>query len=388
VKVLIAIDSMKGSISSLDAGHAIELGIREVMPEAEIVVLPLADGGEGTAEALVSATSGRFIMKQVTGPLEEEVDAVYGILGDGETAVIEVATACGLTLVPLERRNPSVTTSYGVGELIADAIDRGCRKFIIGLGGSATNDAGIGMLQALGFRFLDEHQEEAGVGGQALQKIRKIDSSGAIPELKQCTFTAACDVNNPLYGPDGAAFVFARQKGASPEMILELDKGLENFAEVVRMELNRDVQSIAGSGAAGGLGAAFAAFLHAYLRPGVDIVLETVRLEQAMKGADFVITGEGMLDEQTSMGKAPLGVARIARKHRIPVIALAGGVTRDTFKLHASGITACFPIVRKPMSLAEAMDPDVTSDHLRFTSSQLCRLIHALRTTVPKGNND
>jgi glycerate 2-kinase len=266
MKVLIAIDSFKGSISSVEGSEAISLGIKDIYPEAEIVTFPLADGGEGTVETLVQATDGKLVKKEVMGPLKEKVEAIYGILGDGKTAVIEVAAACGLPLVPYNQRNPFVTTTYGVGELISDAIEKGCREFVIGLGGSATNDAGVGMLQALGFRFLNRHNEEVGLGAQALPDILGIDLSHVQTKLKECTFRVACDVNNPLYGPDGATHVFGPQKGATPEMIEQLDLGLKHFAEVVFYELDADIHNIAGAGAAGGLGAAFSGFLHAHIQ--------------------------------------------------------------------------------------------------------------------------
>ncbi|TWE08176.1 glycerate kinase [Neobacillus bataviensis] len=379
MKVLIAMDSFKGSISSEDGSRAIALGIRDVYSDAEIIALPLADGGEGTVEALVKATGGKSIKKEVTGPLKEKIDAVYGILGDKKTAVIEVAAACGLPLVPSDKRNPAVATTYGVGELIRDAIDKGCREFVIGLGGSATNDAGVGMLQALGFIFLNSYNEEVGLGGQELSNIRKIDLSSVIPELKDCTFKVACDVNNPLYGPKGAAHIFGPQKGATAEMIKELDKGLENFAQIVLQELGRDIQNIVGAGAAGGLGAAFAGFLHAHLQSGIELVLEIIEMEQNMQGVDFVITGEGKMDGQTSMGKAPLGVAQLAKKHEIPVLAMAGCITEETAILNELGITSYFSIVNAPMTLEEAMDSTVTSENLRTTTKQIFRLIQSVK---------
>ncbi|MDQ0243523.1 glycerate kinase [Bacillus fengqiuensis] len=379
MKVLIAIDSFKGSISSIDGSKAISLGIKDVYYDAQIITLPLADGGEGTVEALVQATGGQLIQKEVTGPLTEKVDAVYGILGDGKTAVIEVAAACGLPLVPFSERNPSVTTTYGVGELICNAIDKGCREFVIGLGGSATNDAGVGMLQALGFSFLDEHNEEVGLGGKVLQSVRKIDVINVHPGLKDCTFRVACDVNNPLYGPNGAAYIFGPQKGATTEMIKELDKGLKNFAQVVLHEVDTDIHNIVGGGAAGGLGAAFSGLLQAQLQSGIQLILDIVEVEDQIQGIDFVITGEGKLDGQTSMGKAPLGIAQLAHKYGIPVIALAGGVTEEASALNQLGITSCFSIMNAPMSLEQAMDSKVTFDNLRFTTSQLFRLIQAVR---------
>lgn len=384
MKVLIAIDSFKGSISSIDGSEAISLGIRDIYPDAEIITLPLADGGEGTVEALVQATDGKLISKEVTGPLNEKVNAEYGILGDRKTAVIEVAAACGLPLVPSDKRNPLVSTTYGVGELICDAVEKGCREFVIGLGGSATNDAGVGMLQALGFTFLNQNKEEIGLGGQELQNIRKIDMTNVLPELKECMFKVACDVNNPLYGPNGASYTFGPQKGATPEMIQELDKGLKNFTEVVLHELSTDIHNIAGAGAAGGLGAAFSGFLKAKLQSGIELVLEITEMEKNMLGVDYVITGEGKLDGQTSMGKAPLGIAQLAQKHKIPVLALAGGINEETSILNELGITSYFSVVNAPMTLEEAMDSKVTYQNLRSTSNQLFRLVKATQSIKSK----
>jgi glycerate 2-kinase len=379
VKVLIAIDSFKGSLTSVDAAQAIALGIKEVYSNADIATFPLADGGEGTVEALVRATNGEFVHKEVTGPLGQQVDAVYGIFGQG-TAVIEVAAACGLPLVPPERRNPLVTTTFGVGELIADAIERGCRDFVIGLGGSATTDAGVGMLQALGIRFLDDNGEDIGFGGVELKRIRKIEADCLHPALLECTFKVACDVNNPLYGPLGAAYVFAPQKGANAEGVKVLEQGLTSFAHVVYRDQGKDLQTIPGAGAAGGLGAAFAGFLNATLQSGIGLVIDILGLEQRIREVNLVITGEGKLDEQTSMGKAPLGIAQLAGKYGIPVIALAGELTREVSSLNANGLTSCFSIVNAPMSLEEAMDKGVAYDNLRLTTNQLFRLIRAVRS--------
>lgn len=379
MKVLIAIDSFKGSITSVDGSEAIALGIKDIYQDAEIVTIPLADGGEGTVEALVHATAGQMVETKVTGPLQEKVVAVYGILGDEKTAVIEVASACGLPLVPQAQRNPAVTTTYGVGELIKDAIEKGCREFVIGLGGSATNDAGVGMLQALGFRFLNQRNEEAGLGGQALNNIHKIDATQVNPKLKDCMFKVACDVNNFLYGPKGATHIFGPQKGATPDMVEELDEGLKHFAQVVWDERGTDIHHITGAGAAGGLGAAFKGFLDAKLQSGIELIIEVTRMESSMNAVDFVITGEGKLDGQTSMGKAPLGVAKLAHHNRIPVIALAGGVTEETAALNEMGITSYFSIMNAPMSLEDAMDSKMAYQNLRLTTNQLFRLIKSLR---------
>ncbi|GGB69678.1 glycerate kinase [Fictibacillus barbaricus] len=381
MKVLIAIDSLKGSLSSIDASRAIREGISDVDKAIEVVTVPLADGGEGTVDALIYATQGSLVEKEVTGPLGNKIKAAYGILGDN-TVAIEVAAACGLPLVPEEKRNPTLTTTYGVGELIWDAIGRGCRDFIIGLGGSATNDAGFGMLQALGYSFLDAQGNEIGLGGKELSKIRKIDVSNVASVLEECNFRVACDVDNPLFGENGAAYIFGPQKGATPEMVRELDTGLRNFADVTYRDLDRDIQHMAGGGAAGGLGAAFAGFLDGQLLSGTGLLLEALKMEENMADVDLVITGEGRLDNQTSMGKAPLGVANLAAKRGIPVVALAGGVTHQANELNRSGITSFFSIVNEPMTLEKAMDTDVAFNNLRMTTRQLFLLISKLKTVM------
>lgn len=379
MKVVVAMDSFKGSISSIEGSEAISLGIKDVYQDAEIRTIPLADGGEGTVEAFIHATGGKRIEKAVRGPLNEKVKAMYGISGDGKTAIIEVAAACGLPLVPKEELNPLKATTYGVGELIHDAVERGCRDFIIGLGGSATNDAGVGMLQALGFRFLDEKKQEIGSGGGALRDIQHLITDQANPLLKECTFQVACDVNNYLYGKNGAAYVFGPQKGATEEEVKILDAGLQHFANKVREQLKIDIHAIEGAGAAGGLGAAFAGFLHAELKSGIELVLNFINMENYMKDADLVITGEGRLDGQTSMGKAPLGVAKLAEKYDVPVIALAGAINHENFTLHDHGMTSCFSILNAPMTTEEAMDFDRTFQNLRFTANQLFRLVKAVK---------
>ncbi|WP_337020414.1 glycerate kinase [Oceanobacillus massiliensis] len=379
MKVLIAIDSFKGSISSSKGSEAISKGIMEIYPDADIIALPLADGGEGTTEALIHATKGRWVEKRVTGPLGENVTAKYGISGDGETAMIEIAAACGLPLIHRKELQPSKATTYGVGELINDAMSKGCRSFIIGLGGSATTDAGIGMLQALGYRFLNEKKEEVGFGGGSLSEIQTIDIKQANNVLKECRFQVACDVKNFLYGIDGAAHVYGPQKGASEGDVRLLDKGLKHFADRVSEELNLDIHAIEGAGAAGGLGAAFAGFLQANLQSGIELVLKQVKLAKQIQDADFVITGEGRLDGQTSMGKAPLGVAQLADRYDIPVIALAGGINQEKFTLNDDGITSCFSIMNEPMTLEDAMDPETAFDNLRFTANQLFRLVKAIK---------
>lgn len=378
MKVIVAIDSFKGSISSVEGSKAISSGIKESFPHAEVITLPLADGGEGTVEALLQATGGTRIERKVKGPLAEEKTAVYGILKDGKTAVIEAAEACGLMFISSAQRNPLLTTTYGIGELIIDAIENGCKEFVIGLGGSATNDGGIGMLQALGFIFLDQSGNKVGFGGQALKSIVKIDKSRVTPELLDCNFRVACDVNNVLYGPSGAAYIFGPQKGASPEMVAELDEGLQHFAQVVLEQLGLDLQNIAGAGAAGGLGAAFAGFLNSQLLSGIELIIDITKMEEKMQGATMVITGEGKLDDQTTMGKAPLGVAQLAALYGIPVVALAGAVSADVQRLNDLEITSCFSIVNGPMTLEQAMDPTVTFINLKRTTAQLFRLIQSM----------
>ncbi|KZE38951.1 glycerate kinase [Bhargavaea cecembensis] len=375
MNILIAIDSFKGSLTSAEAGVAVAAGIRATYPNAEIEVVPLADGGEGTVEALVQATGGELVRARVTGPLGNPVYATYGLIGDGTTAVIEIAEACGLPLIPEADRNPLKATSYGIGELILNAASRGARSLIVGLGGSATNDAGVGMLQALGCSFLDDTGEEVPRGGEALSAIRSVDISSLHPSVKELDIQVACDVNNPLQGDQGAAYIYGPQKGATPEMVRELDGGLRNFAEVVNKELGRDIQEIPGAGAAGGLGAAFVGFLNAELRSGIGLILNTIGLEEKIREADFVITGEGRMDAQSSMGKAAMGVAGLAQKHGKPVIALAGSVSKEAAELNRMGVTAYFSIMQEVVSLEEAMKPDTARRNLRTTAEQIFRLI-------------
>ncbi|MEK8133059.1 glycerate kinase [Paenibacillus filicis] len=379
MKVVIAIDSFKGSITSAEGSEAIADGIRRVYPDAEIVSLPVADGGEGTVDALVAACGGRIVSLPITGPLGQPVTASYGLLGDGRTAVLEVAAACGLPLVPPEARNPLRTTTFGVGELIASAVRHGVRDFIIGLGGSATNDAGTGMLQALGYRFLDSAGQEVAHGGAALSGIRTLDAAGAMPELKDCRFRIACDVDNPLYGPEGAAYVFGPQKGASPKDVRLLDQGLQQWASVASAVTGLELAAVPGAGAAGGLGAAFVGFLGGTLQSGIGLALELIGLERHLEGAHLVLTGEGRLDGQTSRGKVPYGVAQLARQQGIPVIALAGSVDLAAEALNDHGITAYFPIISGPMALEQAMDPERTKSRLRTTAEQLLRLLQAVQ---------
>jgi glycerate 2-kinase len=375
LNILVAMDSLKGSLSSNEANMAIAEGFLKVNPKFNIQTVPVADGGEGTVEALVYTTNGRFIDTDVTGPLGEPVTAMFGILGDQATAVIEIAEACGLPLLTDRQRNPLFTTTYGVGELIMEAIKKGCSEFIIGLGGSATNDAGIGMLQALGYQFYNKAGARVGLGGVELKNITRVDGCNVSEQVKRAKFRVACDVNNPLYGMNGAAYIYGPQKGATPDIVKELDEGLEHFANIVNKQFGIDLQNLPGAGAAGGLGAAFAGFLQAELESGVGLILNLARFENKLQGVDLVITGEGKLDGQTTMGKAPVGIAILCRKHGIPVIALAGDVSDGNPSLHESGLAAYFSIVDGPVDLKFAMKPEVTRSNLRRIAEQIGRVL-------------
>lgn len=377
MKVVVAMDSFKGSLTSLAAGEAAREGILRADPAAEVLVRPLADGGEGTVEALVSGMGGRLRTVRVTGPLGEGVDCAYGVLGD--TAVIEMAGAAGLPLVPAEERDPLRTTTYGVGEVIADAIAQGCRRFLVGIGGSATNDGGAGMLQALGFGLLDAEGRDIPRGAQGLKKLARIETAGALPALAGCRFRVACDVTNPLCGEKGASAVFGPQKGARPADIPRMDAWLAAYAQIAAKAFPGADPEAPGTGAAGGLGFAFRTFLSGELEPGVQIVLEETRLAEALAGADVVVTGEGRLDGQTAMGKAPIGVARLAKARGCLVLALAGGVTRDAGACNGAGIDAFFPAVRGVTTLAEAMDPENARANLADAAEQAFRLLAAAR---------
>lgn len=374
MKIVIAIDSFKGSLSSMEAGYAAEAGIRKVYPNAEITVHPIADGGEGTAHTLVTGLNGSVQQLQVTGPLGTPVNCTYGIL-ENHTAVIEMASAAGLTLVPKEQRNPLHTTTYGVGEMIKDAINKGYRHFIIGIGGSATNDGGLGMLQALGYSFLDEEGREVPFGAVGLSKLHSISSELVIPELKNCTFKIACDVNNILCGKDGCSAVFGPQKGAQPADIINMDNWLRHYAALAKEQFPEANLKAKGAGAAGGLGFAFLTFTNASLESGIKLILEETHLEDYIKKADFVITGEGQLDEQTALGKVPIGIASLAKKHKKPVIAFSGAVTEGAAACNKQGITAFFPILRKIVNLDEAMQIENAKNNLTDTVEQVFRLL-------------
>lgn len=379
MKVAVAIDSMKGSLSSPEAGEAAALGIRRVFPDAQVSVHSIADGGEGTCEAILARRGGRRKSLSVCGPMGSPVTASYGILPDGRTAVLEMAAAAGLPLVPPDGRDPLRATTFGVGEMIRDAIGEGGRRFIVGIGGSATNDGGLGMLQALGFRCVDVSGTEVPQGAIGLRNLVRIDASTAIPELSDCSFTVACDVSNPLCGETGCSAVFAPQKGATPRMVADMDRWLSAYAALVQgLDPSIDPRT-PGAGAAGGLGFAFLAFLHATLRSGVRIVLEESGLEADVADADIVVTGEGRLDAQTSLGKVPCGVAALARKHGKPVIAFAGCVDGDAAVCEACGFNACFPILRDVSSRAEAMRPERARANLSAAVEQAFRLIRTFR---------
>ncbi|MCC4596190.1 glycerate kinase [Xanthomonas campestris pv. phormiicola] len=357
MKIVIAPDSFKESLSALEVATQIEAGFRAVFPAWSYRKVPVADGGEGTVAALVAATGGRVVARTVTGPLGAPVEAFFGITGDGGTAIVEMAAASGLALLSPARRDPLAATSYGVGELLLAALDAGARRIVVGIGGSASNDGGAGMAQALGVRLLDAQGRAlaAGIGGGALAALARIDASGLDRRLRQCVIEVACDVDNPLTGPAGASAVFGPQKGAAPALVAQLDANLQHYAAVIEAELGIAVAAVPGGGAGGGLGAALVAFLGAQLRPGADIVAEAVGLDALVAEADLVITGEGRLDSQSLHGKTPLGVARIARRHGKPVIAIAGGLGAGAELLHAHGIDAMFGAVQRAGMLEQAL---------------------------------
>ena len=375
MNVLIAIDSFKGSLSSMQAGQAAAAGIKRVYPDAEIMVRPIADGGEGTVDALVSGMGGEMQYIPVTGPLGQIVEAAYGIIYESRTAIIEMSAAAGITLVSAAERNPMNTTTYGVGEIILDAIRKGCRNFVVGIGGSATNDGGFGMLQALGFAFLDKEGKPIPLGGRGLEYLDHITVDGAAPELRECTFHIACDVTNPLCGEKGCSAIFGPQKGADPQMIVQLDQWLERYAALVKDVMPMADKDAAGAGAAGGIGFAFLAFLNGQLKNGIELILRETKLEQYVQQADVVVTGEGRLDAQTTMGKAPSGIAAIAKKYRKPVIGFAGCVTEDAGACNAAGIDAFFPVLRSVCTLEEAMDTDNAFANMAATAEQVFRVI-------------
>ena len=372
MKVVTAIDSFKGSMTSMEAGFAAAEGIHRVDADAEVQVRPLADGGEGTVEALVAGMNGKTEHVKVTGPLGEPVICEYGIIESTKTAVIEMAGAAGITQVPDEKRNPLYTTTYGVGEVIKDAIEKGCRRFIVGIGGSATNDGGAGMIQALGGKLLKADGSAIELGGGGLAELAIIDLSGLDPRLSELVIEVACDVNNPLCGPKGASAVFGPQKGATPEMVAQLDANLAHYADCIEQALGKQVKELPGAGAAGGMGAALVGLLGAELKPGIQIVIEALKLADEVADADLVITGEGRIDSQTIHGKTPIGVARCAKQFGKPVIGIAGCLTDDCGVVHDHGIDAVFAVVNRAMSLPEAIATATTN--LQLTARNVAAL--------------
>ncbi len=378
MKFTVAIDSFKGSLSSPEAGEAAKIGILKVFPNADVTVRPLADGGEGTVDAVTDANGGEIISVKVCGPLCEEVSAKYGYIKDRSLAVIEMAEASGLPLIPPERRNPLYTTTFGVGQLILDALDRGVRDFIIGIGGSATNDGGVGMLMALGVKFTDCDGNVVPLGAFGLSSLVNIDISGLDSRIGDCTFRVACDVKNPLLGEKGCSAVFARQKGADDKMISDMDGWLTSYAALTKSVLPNSDPEFPGAGAAGGLGFALMSYLNGRMESGIDIVIETTGLEDYIKDSDFVITGEGRLDGQSYMGKAPIGVAKLGKKYGKTVFALCGSVSDEADICNEHGIDAFFPITRKPVTLEDAMNIDNAKANMTATAKQLANVIKSL----------
>ncbi len=381
LRVVIAMDSFKGSLTSLEAGNAVKQGILAVHPDACVLVRPAADGGEGTVEALTGGHSVDIHHITVTGPLGDPTECMYRVIPESGTAILEMSAAAGLTLVPPDRRNPLYTTTYGVGEMIRDAIGKGCRKFIVGIGGSATNDGGIGMLQALGFDLLDQSGARVQCGAVGLRDLVRVETSHVIPALKDCTFHIACDVTNPLCGPQGCSAVFGPQKGATPGMIREMDQWLRQYAARIRVLFPDADPCLPGTGAAGGIGFAFLACMNAELKRGIDLVLEETGLEQDIRASDLVITGEGRLDGQSVMGKTPAGVAALAKKHQKPVIAFCGSAEEDAEKCHACGIDAYFPVLQRICTLEEAMEYENAVKNISSAVTQVFRLLRIRRNT-------
>ncbi len=375
--VVIAIDSFKGSLSSLAAGQVASDAVRAVFPQARVEIFPLADGGEGTVDTLVEGLQGQIVPAVVTGPLKAPVTSRYGLVPAEKLAVIEMADAAGLPMVPVEKRNPLQTTTYGLGELILQAIDAGCREFIIGIGGSATNDCGLGMLTALGWKFLKDDGTPAGICGGNLAEVAAIDGSRVDARLKECRFRIACDVTNPLYGSQGCSVVFGPQKGATPEIVKAMDESIHRFADLAEKELGNVGAAVPGAGAAGGLGFAFRTFLGGELTPGTELCLEAIGIRQALEKADLLLTGEGRMDRQTAMGKGPAGVAQLAHRlnPKIKTVAVCGCALPDAELVNQHGIDAYFPILHMPMTAEEAMEEKNTRLNLKQTVMQILRLL-------------
>lgn len=375
MKVVVAIDSFKGSLSSIEAGQAVKAGVLAAHPDANVIIKPLADGGEGTTDAFIEGLGGQRIDLTVTGPMGSPVSCYYGYLEKDKTAIIEMASASGITLVPADQKNPLTASTRGVGEMILHALEKGCRHFIIGIGGSATNDAGIGMLKALGYSFLNEQGLDVGEGAQALGKVASIDAKNRHPLLDDCQFRIACDVTNPLCGENGATYIYGPQKGVTEAQKESLDQDMAHFAAVTETTLNCAYKNYPGAGAAGGLGFAFLSYLHASLSPGVELILDAINLSDALNGADIVVTGEGQLDRQTAMGKAPVGVAKLAKAHGAKVLAFSGSVTKEAVACNQAGIDAFFPILRRIVTLEEAMDPSTARSNMTASVEQVFRLL-------------
>lgn len=374
-RITVAVDSFKGSLSSQEVADAVEQGVLSVLPDCKVQKLSIADGGEGTVEAMVANLAGEWVEIEVFDPLMRPIKARYGIVDNGRTAVMEMSAASGLPLLAESERNPMKTTTFGTGQMMADAIVRGCRKILMGIGGSATNDAGVGMLEALGYRFFDANGELLSGRGEILQRVERIDADRVMPQLAECEIVVACDVKNPLYGESGAAYVFAPQKGADKAMVESLDAGLRNFARVVEQYSDEDYSLWPGAGAAGGLGFAFKSLLGAELRPGIDMVLDAIDFSSIIEGCDLIITGEGRIDRQTVMGKAPSGVLREAMAQNIPAVAI-GGAVEMCEELAESAFLAILPVVAGPIGLQEAMRQDVAHKNISRTVEQIIRLLN------------
>ncbi|MGF1750307.1 glycerate kinase [Vibrio cionasavignyae] len=379
MKIVIAPDSYKESLTAMEVAQAIESGFKQVFPNAEYIKLPMADGGEGTVQSLIDATGGDLVSVSVTDPLGQSVEGFYGLLGDGSTAIIEMAAASGIHLVSAEQRNPLLTTSYGTGELIKAALDKGVKHIIVGIGGSATNDGGLGMAQALGAQLLDSEGANLGYGGGELSKLASINVDHIDPRLKEIKLEVACDVDNPLCGEKGASAVFGPQKGATPAMVATLDANLSHYADIIQATNGRDVKHTPGAGAAGGLGAAFLGLFNAELRPGIQIVIDAVQLRDVVKDANLVITGEGRIDSQTIHGKTPVGVARTAKAYDIPVIAIAGSTAKDCHVVYEHGIDAVYSVVLGATDLATALQE--AAFNVEMTSRNVAA---ALAMTLPR----
>lgn len=375
MKLVVAMDSFKGCMTAMEASCAFERGFKKGFENVEVIKLPMADGGEGTVQSLVDATKGHIIKEWVTGPLGEPVEAFYGLLGDGKTAVIEMAAASGLPLVPIEKRNPLITTTFGTGELIRKALDRGCREFYIGIGGSATNDGGAGMAQALGISLVDSTGKELPYGGGALKELANIDMTKVDERILESSIIVACDVDNPLCGERGAANVYGPQKGATSDMVKVLDEALLHFSNIVKRDLDKEILQVKGAGAAGGLGGGLIAFLGAKLMPGIEMVIEKSQLAEVMKGAALVVTGEGQIDQQTVYGKTPIGVARVAKSLNIPVVAIAGTRGKNAEAVRQHGIDCIFSLINRPITLEEAMEKDNAVDMLEKLAEEIAGLI-------------